>query len=64
MTPAGRAALRALRDVGAVSAGWDHPGYRILRDHRLVTYRAVVGTNLALHRLNERGEAMARRLFK
>lgn len=64
MTPVGRAALRALRDVGAVSARWDHRGYAILRDLRLATYRAVPGTDLFLHRLNERGEAMARRVFK
>lgn len=64
MTPAGRAALRALRDVGAVSARWDHRGYGILRDMRLVTYRAQIGTDQFVHRLNERGEAMARRLFK
>lgn len=64
MIPAATAALRALRDVGAVSATWDHPGYRHLRHHRLVSYHALAGTDLAVHRLNDRGEEMARRLFQ
>lgn len=64
LTPAARAALRALWDCGTVRAPWTHPGYKALRDQRLATYRAVIGTNLATHRLNERGEAMARSLFK
>ncbi len=64
LTPHARAALRALRDCGAVSAPWSHPGYKALRDQRLATYRAVIGTNLALHHLNDRGREIARSLFK
>lgn len=59
-----RAALRALWDCGTVRAPWTHPGYRALRDLRLANYRAVIGTNLAVHSLNDRGRETARSLFK
>lgn len=64
LTPSAKAALRALRDCGVVRAPWTHPGYRMLRDHRLASFTAVIGTNLAVHRLNDRGREMARSLFK
>jgi hypothetical protein len=64
MTDAARSALRALWDCGTVRAPWTHPGYRALRDQRLATYTAVIGTNLAVHRLNDRGREIARSLFK
>lgn len=64
MTADARAALRALWDCGTVRAPWSHPGYKALRDQRLATYRAVIGTNLAVHRLNDRGREIAGRLFK
>lgn len=59
-----RAALRALWDCGSIRAPWTHPGYRALRDQRLATFTAVIGTNLAVHRLTDLGTATARRLFK
>ncbi len=64
LTPSGRAALRALWDCGAVRAPWTHPGYRQLRTERLATYTAVIGTDLAVHRLTDRGRERARSLFK
>ena len=47
------AAPRALRDVQVVRARWDHPGYRVLRLHRLVTFTAA-GDEYD-YRLNQRG---------
>lgn len=62
MTPEARAALKALSDCGAISARWEHPGYRELRHRGLVGFRAIEGGKLALHSLNEKGRAMIARL--
>lgn len=64
MTPTARAALRALYDVGAVSAEWDHPGYRELRDRRLASFTFQRGESRAVHRLTPRGVELANDLFK
>jgi hypothetical protein len=64
MSPSALAALRALYDVGAVSAEWDHPGYRELRDRRLASFTFQRGESRAVHRLTPRGDQLARELFK
>lgn len=51
------AALRALRDLGVVRARWDHPGYRQLRERRLVT--CELADQDFDYRLTPRGQAVA-----
>lgn len=55
LTAGALAALRALRDLRVVGARWDHPGYRQLRERRLVSCTAA--TEDFDYRLTPRGEA-------
>lgn len=53
-------ALRALRDLGVVRAPWSHPGFRLLRSRRFVSYLPVPGQPLLDFRLNDHGRNHAR----
>jgi hypothetical protein len=64
MSPNAIAALRALHDVGAVSARWMNPGYRELRQRNLASAPANFGVAEPIHTLTPRGKNLAEHLFK
>lgn len=62
MTPAETAALRALRDCGAIRAPSQHPGFRGLRSRGLAFTKVVPGTHDLIFTLSTMGKDRTRAL--
>lgn len=63
MTREARLALRALHDLGAVAARWDHPAYKELAQRRFAIPSHRRGDPLPIYRLTLAGRKRAELIF-
>lgn len=63
MTREGRLALLALHDLGAVSARYDHAGYRELTTRKFADWTHRAGDPLPVFRLTPAGARRAALIF-